>query len=186
MRLPIPLEWRHNGRDGVSNHQHLDCLLNRLFRHRSKKTSLAFVRGIHRSPVISPHKGPGTRKMFPFDDVIMHCSKLNRLVFRISMSYHIPHRPKFMITFQVPWWRRQVETLSALLTIWEGNSPVNGEFLAQRPVTWSVDVFFYLCLNKRSSKQWWGWWFETPSPPLRRHCNTLSQLISVNETGPSS
>ena len=33
----IPLQWRHNGRDGVSNHQPHDCLLNRLFRHRSKK-----------------------------------------------------------------------------------------------------------------------------------------------------
>ena len=35
-------------------------------------TSLAFVRGIHRWPGNSPHKGPITRKMFPFDDVIMH------------------------------------------------------------------------------------------------------------------
>ena len=34
--------------------------------------SLAFVRGIHQWPVISLHKGPVTRKMFPFDDVIMH------------------------------------------------------------------------------------------------------------------
>ena len=33
--------------------------------------SLAFVQGIHRWPVNSPHKGPVTRKMFPFDDVIM-------------------------------------------------------------------------------------------------------------------
>ena len=33
--------------------------------------SLAFVRGIHREPVNFPHKGPVTRKMFPFDDVIM-------------------------------------------------------------------------------------------------------------------
>ena len=33
--------------------------------------SLALVRGIHRGPVNSPHKGPATRKMFPFDDVIM-------------------------------------------------------------------------------------------------------------------
>ena len=33
--------------------------------------SLAFVRGIHRGPVNSPHKGPVTRKKFPFDDVIM-------------------------------------------------------------------------------------------------------------------
>ena len=35
------------------------------------KASLVFVRGIHRSPVNSPHKWPVTRKMFPFDDVIM-------------------------------------------------------------------------------------------------------------------
>ena len=33
--------------------------------------SLAFVRGIHRWPVNSPHKGPVTQKMFPFDDIIM-------------------------------------------------------------------------------------------------------------------
>ena len=32
------LQWRHNGRDDVSNHQSHDCLLKRLFRHRSKKT----------------------------------------------------------------------------------------------------------------------------------------------------
>ena len=37
------------------------------------------------------------------------------------------------------------------------------EFPAQRPVTWSFDVFFDLRLNKLLSKQSWGWWFETPS-----------------------
>ena len=40
-------------------------------RKHQSSTSLAFVRGIHRWPVNSPHKGPVTRKMFPFDDVIM-------------------------------------------------------------------------------------------------------------------
>ena len=35
----LSLQWRHNGRDSVSNHQPHDCLLNRLFRRRSKKTS---------------------------------------------------------------------------------------------------------------------------------------------------
>ena len=39
--------------------------------------SLAFVRGIHRGPVNSPHKRPVTRKMFPFDDAIM-ASPTNR------------------------------------------------------------------------------------------------------------
>ena len=49
--------------------------------------------------------------------------------------------------------------------------PVSGEFPAQRPVTWSFDVFFDLHLNKRMSKQSWGRWFETPSSPLWRHRN---------------
>ena len=40
-------------------------------RKHQSSASLAFVRGIHRRPVNSPHKGPVTRKMFPFDDVIM-------------------------------------------------------------------------------------------------------------------
>ena len=54
-RLFCSLQWRHNGRDGVSNHQPHDCLLSRLFGRRSKKTSklasLAFARGIHWGPV---------------------------------------------------------------------------------------------------------------------------------------
>ena len=40
-------------------------------RKHQSSASLAFVRGFQRRPVNSPHKGPVTRKMFPFDDVIM-------------------------------------------------------------------------------------------------------------------
>ena len=40
--------------------------------------SLAFMRGIHRWPVNSPHKGPVTRKMFPFDDVIMESDFIDK------------------------------------------------------------------------------------------------------------
>ena len=69
------------------------------------------------------------------------------------------------------WWRHQMESSAALLALCAGNSPVIGEFPAQRPVTRSFDVFFDLRLNKRLSKQSWGWWFETPSRPLWRHCN---------------
>ena len=58
----------------------------------------------------------------------------------------------------------------ALLAICAGNSPVTGEFPAQRPVTLRFDAFFDLCLNKRLSKSR-GWWFETPSHPSWRHCN---------------
>ena len=73
------------------------------------------------------------------------------------------------------WWRHQMETFSALLAICAGKSPVPGEFPAQRPETRSFDVFFDLRLNKRLSKQSWGWWFETLSRPLWRHCNELQQ-----------
>ena len=44
-------------------------------RKHQSSASLVFVRGIHRWPVTSPHKGPVTRKMFPFDDVIMLCTR---------------------------------------------------------------------------------------------------------------
>ena len=74
------------------------------------------------------------------------------------------------------WWRHQMETFSVLLAICAENSPVPGEFPAQRPVTRSFDVFFDLHPNKRLSKEWWGWWFETPSCPLWRHRNVLSTL----------
>ena len=64
-----------------------------------------------------------------------------------------------------------METYSAFLAICAGNLPVTGEFPSQRRVSRSFDVFFHLRLNKRLSKQLWGWWFETPSRPLWRHCN---------------
>ena len=75
MTKSFALQWRHSGRDGVSNHQPHNCLLNRLFRRNQRKhqsfASLAFVTGIQRWPVNSQHKRPVTRKMFPFDDVTM-------------------------------------------------------------------------------------------------------------------
>ena len=46
----------------------------------------------------------------------------------------------------------------------------------QRPVTRSLDVFFDLRLDKRLSKQWWSWWFNTPSRPSRRHSNDLTNI----------
>ena len=55
-----------------------------------------------------------------------------------------------------------METFSALLPLCAGNSPVTGEFLAQRPVTLSFDVFFDLHLNKRLSK-------NRDAGDLRRH-----------------
>ena len=76
-------------------------------------------------------------------------------------------------------WRHQMETFSPLLAFCAGNSPVTGEFHAQRPMTRSFDVFFDLRLNKRLSKQSWGRWFETPSRSSWRHCSAPS-LLSIH------
>ena len=77
-----------------------------------------------------------------------------------------------------PWWLHQMETFSTLLDIFAGNSPVNSPHKGQ----WrgAFDVFYDLCLNKQLSKQLWGWWFETLSPPLWCHCNVtcLDVLLS--------
>ena len=68
-------QWRYNQHDYVSIHRRLDFYSNLCSgadqRKHQSSASMAFVRGIHQWPVNSPHKGPVTRKMFPFDDVIM-------------------------------------------------------------------------------------------------------------------
>ena len=56
-----------------------------------------------------------------------------------------------------------------------------GEFPTQRPVTRSFDVFFDLRLNKRLSKQSWGWWFETLSRPLWPHGIVLDPVCQLLE-----
>ena len=53
----------------------------------------------------------------------------------------------------------------ALLAISAWNSPITGEFPAQRPAMRSFDVFFDLRLINRLSKQSRGWWLETPPRP---------------------
>ena len=58
---PWPLQWRHNDHDSVSNHQPHGCLLNRLFRRRSKKTSKLRVTGL--CVVNSPGTGEFSAQM---------------------------------------------------------------------------------------------------------------------------
>ena len=91
-KLDFSLQWRHNDHNSVSNHQPHDCLLNRLFRRRSKKTSKLRVTGLcvgnSPGPVNSPHKGPVTRRMFPFDDVIMNTASGWSWTFYISFIWY--------------------------------------------------------------------------------------------------
>ena len=93
---------------------------------------------------------------------------------RIAEMYLISHG---ITRYQLTWWRHQIETFSALLALCAGNSPASGEFPTQRPVTWSFDIFFDLGLNKRLSKQSWGWWLETLSSPLWRHRNEPKSFL---------
>ena len=67
-----PLQWRHNERDGVSNHQPHNCLLIKAPRHWPLWGEFTGDRWIHRAS-----KWSVTRKKFPFDDVIMRTYLLN-------------------------------------------------------------------------------------------------------------
>ena len=244
------LHWRHNDHDGVSNHQPHACLFNRFIRRRSKKRSKLRVTGL--CAVNSPHKGPVTRKKFPFDDVIMYpCCPIALFhsryettkpylkgifdIVRVLLARAINHDnvikrknfPRYLsferaatshrwipLTkasdaeelwcslicawknrlskqsrrrwFETPlpslWRHCNVKAFIYMMTSSNGNifrvtSPLCGEFTGpgefptQRPVTRSFDVFFDLRPNKRLSKQWRGWWFETLSRPFWRHRN---------------
>ena len=111
------LQWRHNGHDGVSNHQPHDCLLSTFYsdadqRKHQSSVSLAFVWEIHRGPVNSPHKWQVTRKLFPLEDVIIFICipALRRSV--CSPRQHLAH---LCYTFRWCCGTFQVATLSLLL-----------------------------------------------------------------------
>ena len=95
-------------------------------------------------------------------------------------GWHAPASPRLTITIVTLIFAKHDDVIKwehfpgYWLTLCAGNSPITGEFLAQRPVTWSFGVSFDLRLNKRLSKQSWGWWFETPSRSFWRHCNGYS------------
>ena len=91
----VTFEWRHNGRDGVSNHRRLVVCLTVYsgadHRKHQSSASLAFVRGIHRWPTNSPHKGPVTRKnvsiWWHHHDILAHHIVL-RYVCQVIKIYH--------------------------------------------------------------------------------------------------
>ena len=92
------LQWRHNGLDGVSNHStSLTIVYSAVYSGADQtknpsSASPAFVQGFHRGPVYFPHKGPVTRKMFPFHDVIIFYLPYTYeiTVFQLNSEYAIP------------------------------------------------------------------------------------------------
>ena len=94
-----PLRWRHNERDGVSNHRHLDCLLNRLLRRRSNKTSRPRVTGLCENSLMTgefPVQRPVTRKCFY---LMMSSCKTTLKVWRCCVTTTTPMRifPRFQL-----------------------------------------------------------------------------------------
>ena len=124
-------------------------------RKHQSPVSLAFVRWIPRWSVNSPHKWPVTRKIFPFNDVIMVwiCSFVVR---------SLPSRSDCFTTSRGPfsWWRHQMETFSALLAICTGNSPVNSLHKGQ----WRGALMFSLICARIN-----GWVNNRDAGDLRRH-----------------
>ena len=80
--------------------------------------------------------------------------------------------------WQLTWWRHQMETFSALLVLCARNSPVTGEFPAQRSSDTELRCFFDLRLNKRLSK-------KREAGDLRRHRAHYDVIVmnaSINES----
>ena len=92
-------------------------------KHQSS-VSLAFVLGIHRGPVNSPHKWPVTRKIFPFDDVIMNfpSSKLYQFLVKVCTHFFVIDLSWTPHIFFVPFFMN-------LRWIWHGTSGVLWFFL---------------------------------------------------------
>ena len=90
-------QWCHNECDAFSNHRNHDCLLNHLFRTRSKKTSKLHVTGLCEGNSLMtsefPAQMPVTRRVFPFEDVIM---SINEICSTGRSSYWQPPVPPLM------------------------------------------------------------------------------------------
>ena len=143
----------------------------RKYEHMYNKTRLAIDRELYCHQLDKNNNLLNITKQDYFknkvESTISTKEPLKFVIIYITGQMTIPCRP----AAAGPWWRHQMKTFSALLALCAGNSLVTGEFPSQRPVTRSFDIFFDLRLNNRLSEQSWGWWFETPSRPLRRRSN---------------
>ena len=138
-----------------------NCLFNSLYRIYQRKHQGSALLAFGED---SPNKGPVMRKAFPSFYITINGINIANF-WQLTTMQNLFKAPvtKFMMT-------------SSNGNIFHVTGPLCGEFTghrwfpSQRRVTRSFDVFFNLFLNKRLSKQSWGWWFETSSHPLWRHC----------------
>ena len=128
------LQWRHNGRDSVSNHQPHDCLLNRLFRRRSKKTLNLRVTGLCAGN--SPETGEFPAQMASNAENVSiwwrhHCMVAQQIAFELTTlllyliyqmdSYdNSPGNNKFTYNSSVTKWPESM--LTSRFSIWQSAS----------------------------------------------------------------
>ena len=143
MDLLNSLQWRHNGSDGVSNNQPHDCLLNRLFRIRSKKTLKLCVTGLYEGN--SPETGefPAQRASNAKNISISwrhHAWAIWRginhkngwITFCMDLlnycKLYCCHMNEIIKEWEIflSWWRHDIEKLSTLPALCEGNQPKRG------------------------------------------------------------
>ena len=141
----IPLQWHHNECNGISNlkspasqwfAQPFDQA--QLRRKYQSSVSLTFVRGIHRRLVNSPHKGPVTQKMFPFDDVIMH--------FEICIMESLDCSPTSLHV--CTWWKNWDKMAAISQTIFSGAFSRMKRFVFWLRFQWSLFLRVQLTITQ--------------------------------------
>ena len=192
-------QWCHNERDGVSNHQRLDCLLNRLLMHRSKKTPKLRVTGGGNLLVTvefpaqrasdaenvsnwwrhhglhSWHHGNSRYSMSIIEATTKNMDKSLALIH--SEVVIQPQQTKHNITININ------TMTSSNGNIFRVTGPLCGEFTGHRwiPRTNASDAelwrFLWSGPDKRLDRQSRRPWFETPSRPLWRHCHDIWGLV---------
>ena len=152
-----PFQWRHNKRYGVLIHQPHDCLLNRLFRRRSKKTSMPRVPGFgeENSPASPPHKWPVTQKIFPFHDIIM---------VKWSLDISFQHRDFFNIfsghafRYAHGWYDMTGSQFISINSCFWNLHHVNSTFIGLFNLRWHihirVPIYFKIILTGKRISAW--------------------------------
>ena len=189
----LPLQWRHNGRGGVSNHQPHDCLLSRLFRRGSKKTSKLRFTGICEGNSLVTSEFLAQMASNAENVSIWWChhdaradlwlsdDSRNKIVFMWSLT-RVTKR-------MAAEWEKQTLTIRKLLlwcdrcNLWVLHDDVikwkhfprfwpfaRGIHRSQRPMTRIFGVFFDVRLSKRLNKQWVCRGYES-RVSLWHHCN---------------
>ena len=111
-------------------------------RKHQSSASLAFVWGIHRGPVNSPHKWPVTRKMCPFDDVIRFRETYSQI-----RRYHRKCKrgcARFVENYVVYYVRMMKYTMMTIDKVCYGEKNMAGEYLHHRcfAIFFTMDVFY--------------------------------------------